>query len=134
MVIAFDLSAELSNRLTEESRRRGVDPQVLLRNALERALPPENVSDAQASEIELLERINVGFSEAFWQRFQSLKSRHEAELLSQGERDEWVAMCDEVELADARRLAAVAELARLRGTTLDAMLIQLGLMPGKGNA
>ena len=78
-----------------------------------------------AGESRLLQQINLGIS-ATWQRYQELKAKRRAETLSQSEQEELIAISDEIEQANARRLQALAQLTILRQTTVDAPIDKLG--------
>ena len=80
-----------------------------------------------ADESALLARINQGLSEPERSRMRALQEKRDDGTLSPAEWQELTALTDKLELLHADRLAALAELARLRGVTLDIVIQQLGL-------
>ncbi|MEM7357399.1 MAG: hypothetical protein AAF657_41685 [Acidobacteriota bacterium] len=78
-------------------------------------------------EARLLEAINRTLPSAEQLRFDELSARRQAETLTQLEHQELLAMIDRIEQSDVERLGALVELAQLRGTTLEALKIDLGI-------
>jgi hypothetical protein len=78
-------------------------------------------------EAELLLRINETPSAEAARRYDHLIDRRRAETLTPDEHAELLALTAQMEALDARRLEALAELARKRGVTLRALMQQLGL-------
>jgi hypothetical protein len=60
-------------------------------------------------------------------RLQTLIARREIADLTQAEYQELTTLTDQLEELQADRLAALAELAQLRGTTLSSVMQQLGV-------
>lgn len=77
----------------------------------------------------LLEEINHGMSEKEWTRYAALVSKRRKGNLSPVELAELLETSDRLERINARRINLVAELARRRGTTLEAELKKLGIGP-----
>ncbi len=80
-----------------------------------------------AAEAGLLGRINAGLPDDLRRRHQALAARRDERTLSAEEHEELRRLTDEVEAREADRVAALAELAALRGVTLTALLAELGL-------
>lgn len=80
-------------------------------------------------ESELLVKINEGLPENVGQRYRDLRTRRRAGVLTPGEHDELLRLTDRAEGLEAERLAHLAELARLRHTSLPALVEELGLKP-----
>lgn len=84
-----------------------------------------------AREAELLRQINLGIMPATWQRYDELKAKRRAAMLSEGEHAELIEIGDQIELANARRITALSQLASLRNTSVDALMAELGIQqPG----
>lgn len=83
------------------------------------ALPPK--------EADLLQKINNGVAPAVRQRYRELNTKLLAEAISEEERAEFLAIVDQIEMADAERLQALIELAQLRSLTVDQLMGQLGI-------
>lgn len=82
-----------------------------------------------AKETEILLKINAGLPEATWQRYDLLNDKREAEILTPDEHQELLRLIDEVEIDNAQRIGYLVELARLRQTTLNALMHSLGISP-----
>jgi DNA-binding MarR family transcriptional regulator len=83
-----------------------------------------SVLEAQAkltepAEEDLVETITTGQPKEFWVEYHALKKRAEETKLSDEEAERLISMATEIEEADADRLAAAADLARLRGVSFD---------------
>ncbi len=84
-------------------------------------------STLSAGESLLFERVNRAMPADRRARYDALCAQREADALTAAEYDELLTISDEVELLDADRIAAIADLARLRGVSLDAMMTALGV-------
>lgn len=86
-----------------------------------------------AREAELLVRINQGIPPGTSQRYDELLAKREAGQLSEVEHEELKGLTLQVEMVEAERVRDLSELARLRRTTLPALMASLGL-PAPGYA
>lgn len=75
----------------------------------------------------LLARINQGLSVTERSRLRELIDKRDSVTLETAEWQELTALTDKLELLHADRLAAIAELARLRGITFDEVMAQLDI-------
>jgi hypothetical protein len=80
-----------------------------------------------APEAELLMRINQGLPEELRRRLDDLIAKRQARVLTPDEHAELLRLTDEVENLEVDRLEALVELARLRGTSLAAVMQELGI-------
>jgi hypothetical protein len=80
-----------------------------------------------AADTELLLRINEGLPEEVRQRYEHLISKRQDQTLTPNEHAELLHLTDEVEQREAGRLAALAELAQLRKTSLAELAEALGI-------
>ena len=78
-------------------------------------------------EAALLERINAGVPTDVRQRYDALSAKRRAETLTSEEHRELLRLIDCVEQADAERARALADLARLRKTSVPALMATLGI-------
>lgn len=87
-----------------------------------------NGSQMEAEAV-LLNRIaeNSQISTAKQRRFSHLRRKHQAESLTDAELAELKALWQKVEQMNAARLQALSELAEIRGTSVQALLRELGL-------
>jgi hypothetical protein len=81
------------------------------------------------SESELLAKINQGVPAHIQSRYDSLIAKRRASTLSEAEHEELLRLTEQVEAWDTRRVEYLAELARLRKTTLRALLKDLEIKP-----
>jgi hypothetical protein len=79
------------------------------------------------NESELLSRINQSLSAGDRARLKELIHMRDAETITSPELQELIGMTDRLERLQAERLAALAELATLRGVTFDEVINQLGI-------
>ncbi len=82
-----------------------------------------------ANETELMLKINQGLSPDMQTRFDELVAKRQAETLTQEDHQELVAFTDQIEKADAERIQYLAELARIRGMSLDVLMDTLKIQP-----
>jgi hypothetical protein len=78
-------------------------------------------------ESELLRQINQGLPEQLRQRYEELIGKRRQEALSAEEHSELLQLTDQVEITEANRAKALAELARLRKKPLAELLNDLGI-------
>ena len=79
------------------------------------------------AEAELLLKINQGIPASIRDRYQALIAKRQSETLNAEEHGELLHLTDQVEQLEAQRVAYLAELARLRRTTLTALMQTLGI-------
>lgn len=82
-----------------------------------------------ADESELMLKINQGISPDTQKRFDTLVAKRQAETLTQQEHQELIALTEAIEWNDAERMKCLAELARIRGASLDTVIKELGIQP-----
>lgn len=129
-MVSIQLGPEAEQRLRELATEQGVRAESLARNLLERCLAvsaPTSTPRVSAQEASLLQEINRGLAPETWQRYHQLMERRREETLSPDEHEELVALTDTVELAHAARMKGVAELANLRGISIDDLMAELGI-------
>jgi hypothetical protein len=78
-------------------------------------------------ESELLVRINQGWPPELRKRLAFLKTKREDESIADAEYEELTRLTDQAEELHAKRMAAMVELARLRGVSLPELMNQLGI-------
>lgn len=80
-----------------------------------------------AQEVELIEQINLGLSGKVWARYDVLQQKRRMATLTPEEHQELIAISNELEALNVKRVAALVQLATLRHTTLDALMNSLGI-------
>lgn len=78
-------------------------------------------------EVELLQQISNYLAPAVRVRYHELNAKLHNEVITEAEHQEFLTLVDQVELADAKRLQSLLELAQLRGVSLATLMKQLGL-------
>lgn len=81
------------------------------------------------AESELLLKINKGIPAAIQKRYNELIARRQAETLMPDEHEELLRLTQQVERLEVRRVEDLAELARLRRTSITALMDNLGIRP-----
>ena len=79
------------------------------------------------AESELLLGINEGLPHDVQMRYNELIAKRQAETLTPDEYEELLKLTQEVEKSEVRRVEYLAELASLRGTSLTAVMENLGI-------
>ena len=131
MAITIDLTPEIEAKLRDEAAKEGLDPDRYVSHTLaERwGQTPKTVAPRLSrSESELLQRINEGLPAETWRQYHSLIAMRNAGTLTPEDQKMLVGLIDKVEIAHARRMGYLVELANLRGTTLDELMDSLGII------
>jgi hypothetical protein len=131
MNLTVDIAPDLELRLLQEAAKQGVDPSEFVAAAVRAKLRSDDAVAPclNAEQSRLVEEINRGLSEATWTRYYALVAKRQQEPITEDEYAELVATAHDIEALNARRMQCLAELARLRGTTLSNLLDQLGIVP-----
>ena len=86
-------------------------------------------SSLPKDEAELLLKINQGLSIDTQRRYDDLVAKRKAETLTTDEHQELLGLIDQIEKSDAERAKHLVDLAHLRGTSLTALMEELGIRP-----
>ena len=131
MPLTLDLNSELEEWVRSEATRNGLDETSFVMKTLERqrtqastrprALPTE--------EAELLHKINVGLPEEFWNEYRDLIGKRRAEFLTDQEHTRLLELSDRVESDNVERITHLIQLAQIRNTSLDDLMLELGIRP-----
>jgi uncharacterized protein (DUF1778 family) len=78
-------------------------------------------------EAEVLEKINEGLAQETQQRYNELVAKRQAEMLTEVEYQELLALIDGIEQADAERVQALTKLAQLRNMSVKALMETLNI-------
>lgn len=81
------------------------------------------------SEAGLLQKINQGVPALLRQRFRELHTKLVEGTLTEQERQEYLSLTDQIEMADAKRIPYLARLAALRNVSIDELLTHLDIHP-----
>jgi hypothetical protein len=75
----------------------------------------------------LLARVNEGLPAALRERIACLRAKREDESITDADYEELTRLTDQAEELHADRMAALVELAKCRGMSLEALMDQLGI-------
>ncbi len=129
MAVARNKTEVSSDKLLEEARQLSLPElekfvaQVIALQAHRKAprLPE--------SEANLLKIITCPVPEEIRTRYRELVASRQSLAITEEEYSELLALTDQIELGDARRVEAIGALAALRNTTIDALMDSLGIRP-----
>lgn len=128
MPLLVDLPPEIEARVHEAAEAEGMDAATYVRETIT-ALLPFPAPTASMTEKELVEEINRGFSEAFWERFRVLVRRREAGTMTSAEQQEAISMSDRTEARAVERLQCLLELSERRGKSVQELMTEMGVRP-----
>ena len=128
MTLLVDLPPKIEARVHEAAEAEGVDTaadvsEAMTASHLFPAVP------ASLTGTELVEEINRGFSEAFWERFRYLVRCRRAETMTPAEQKEAISMSDQTEARSVERLQCLLELSERRGTSVQELMAELDIRP-----
>ena len=123
-MIKLELNRELEQGLQQIANRRGeaaadLAERVLYDFVRQATGPP--------SELELIQEINRGLPETTRKRYDQLMEALRNGAMTQEEHEELKTLTNEVEMAHARRLEQLIQLAELRRVSLDTVIAEFGL-------
>jgi hypothetical protein len=130
MEVTLDITPELASRLLEAAAKEGLDANGYILHMLEehvRHIQRRSIPCLREDEAHLLQQINQGLPQETWQRYHELIDKRRAESLTPDEHATLIALSDQIEELNARRVGYLVELARLRQTPLEALMQQLGI-------
>lgn len=138
MTITIEISPEVETKLRHAAAGAGVAPDayivgMLQQNLRQTTVYPKVAKNLPLQEAELLRKINQSLSQIQWERYAQLLALRQTESLTPDELAELIALSDQIEAANARRIKYLVQLARLRNTTIGALVTELGIKP-KANA
>jgi hypothetical protein len=81
------------------------------------------------SETALLKKINLEISETEWLTYHHLIAIRRAERLTVDEYDKLIGLSEKIEQANTKRLQNLVKLAKIRNTSLEKIMSDLGIKP-----
>ena len=124
MEATLDLNPELAASLQVRAQAMDMSLEELVTHLLQSELKAEEVASVEDA---LLQQINQGMSEAFWEEYHELIRQRETETLNTAAQQRLIHLSDELETAHARRMEHLLALARLREVSLPALMDSLDL-------
>ena len=128
MTLVLELPPELESRVQAAAEAEGLDMAAYVRETVQARLP-FHLAPSAMTERELVEEINKGFSEAFWERFRVLVRLREAGTMTDSEQREAIQMSDRTEARSVERLECLLELSSRRGKTVRQLMAEMGIGP-----
>lgn len=125
MTLEIEMTPELEQQLQQAAEKAGVTPDAYIVRMLQQNLKPTH--SLPDNEVELLQRIDRSLSHIEWQRYSDLLSKRNAQTLTPIEHNELIAISEQIELANADRIEALGELSRIRNTSINDLIAELGL-------
>jgi hypothetical protein len=127
--ITLELTPELDRQLRDEAAKQGLDPKHYILNTLSHHLGSvqRKTNPLAHAEADLLQKINIGLSQETWDRYHALIVKRRAETLNTEEQARLIEISDRIEQANAPRIEALIELAKLRNTSIAALMQELGI-------
>jgi len=130
MSITIQLNPSLEHRLRENAQKKGVGVDQFVMQFLERNFPDEKSQPLTVSkrEAELLHKVNLEITDKIWNRYLQLKASRQSSTATEGDLAELQSITEQVEIANAQRIAVLAELALIRNVPIRYLMEQLGLV------
>lgn len=124
MTITIDLPTDWEGQLKKAARRQGKDVAVFLTDGIREQLRHDILPESEAA---LLETINAPLAPEARRLRDSLLVQQKERELTLAEQSLLFQTIDAVEMANARRWKAIAELAGRRGLSLYETMAELGI-------
>ncbi|MEO0869804.1 MAG: hypothetical protein AAFY17_15480 [Cyanobacteria bacterium J06642_11] len=134
MTLTIEITPELEHRLRQASEKVGLSPDTYVLQLLDQSLQSQAAqtfagTQLSKDEAELLQTINHSLVDIEWQTYHALIAKRQTEMLTADEQEALIAFSDRLEEANVNRMQAIADLARLRHTSIDALMAELELKP-----
>jgi len=134
MSITLQINPALEQQLRERAAQKGVGVERYVQSLLEKISSTE-MDDLPAPKLEkreseLLQKISLGLSADFWEKYRALVVTKENRPLTEPERATFIEMTDQIEAANAGRMKYLIELAQVRQIPLLQLMAQLGIKAG----
>lgn len=130
MTLVINMAPEMERRLRDKAAREGLEPERYVLRTVEESLgraDDGNGPHLSHSEAELLDQVDLGVSSETWDRYYALIGKRDDGTLTGEEHGELIGLSDGIEVANARRIGALVELAALRQTSLEELMRALGI-------
>ena len=130
MTLILDMAPEMETQIREEAARKGLEPERYVLRAVEKLLGQRGQTNAPLlprAEAELLDRVDLGVSPETWDRYYALIGKRDDGTLTAEQHRELIGLSDDIEAANARRVGALVELAKLRHISIENLMQTLGI-------
>ncbi len=130
MSLTINLPTLVEQQFRQEAATNGLSLDTYLQRLLQQAANLSRKQNAkQLSESQLLEKINLDISEAEWTSYRHFIGLMRAETITEKEHQILIALSDKIEIANAKRVKYLFELAELRGISVEKLMKDLGIRP-----
>ncbi len=132
MPLTVEITPELEGEIRQAAAHEGLSLDTfILESIADRLRRPKPIPGKHFAgrESELLQAINHSMAHIDWQRYRTLIDKRQAETLTADEHSTLIALGDEVEEANGKRIELLLELAQLRHTTLPVLMKTLDIKP-----
>ncbi len=127
MTIQLHLPSEIEEELSQLSQDSNQSIQTYIIDAVRHQLRHLRTKKPEY-ESALLQKTNLGFSDDFWSRHETLVQKKSAEIITEKELKELIEMTRQIESANAQRLEAAYELALLRNRNPKELMREMGIL------
>ena len=133
MHLNIELPYDLETQLREQAQQKGKALNQYIMGLIQEKMNSSRpkTPSLTVDETRLFQTINKGFSDEFWNKLHDLDKKRQQAVLTESERQDIIAMTEELEITNLERMKALIQLAAIRQTDLDTLMTQLGLMNGK---
>ena len=133
MHLNIELPYDLETQLREQAQQKGKALNQYIMGLIQEKMNSSRpkTPSLTVDETRLFQTINKGFSDEFWNKLHDLDKKRQQAVLTESERQDMIAMTEELEMTNLERMKALIQLAAIRQTDLDTLMTQLGLMNGK---
>ncbi|MDQ3249104.1 MAG: hypothetical protein M3Q45_07825 [Chloroflexota bacterium] len=136
MPLILEVTPELESQIRSAAAQAGISPDAYVLESVTARLAQKRQRSSKGNrlsqtEADLLQKINRSLSQIQWMRYRTLIAKRHAETLTPEEQTELIALSDQIEEANSKRMGYVAELAQVRRTTIPVLMRELGLQPAR---
>jgi hypothetical protein len=131
MSIQIQLNSDLEQRLRQKASSKGIGVNQYISQFLEHIFPKNVSAQPTVSEREaiLLQQINLDISTEKWEMYLKLKEKSQKGKLTKSVQEQYLRLIEDIEIANAKRIAVLAELAQLRNVPIRILMEQMGIAP-----
>lgn len=133
MTHAIELTPELAAQVQDAAQRAGLSPNTYVMQLIRRNIVPQtkqhSTTQLSQEESDLIQSINASLATDEWAKYRELIDKRDAERLTTEEHSVLLSLSDKVEALNVQRISAVAKLAMLRNTSIDALMDDMELKP-----
>ena len=131
MSLTINLPTTVEQQFRQEAATNGLSLDNYLLRLLQQAanISRKQPESQQLSESDLLKKINLDISDAEWTHYRHLIGLLRAETITKKEQGTLIALGDKIEIANAKRVKYLFELAELRDISVEKLMKNLGIAP-----